>query len=318
MVAVLVVATLASANAAAQTLVGRGLVGRGPPAQRLVHRNLVAIRANPVGLLYDGRLAYRLRLYQDDSLALRDNFAGAGLAATVSPAFLRAGPVLEIAPASFATVWSSLQYARYFGTFDLLQSFPSPRSDFSDEELERRGDLANGDPLRPYAAGGWELSLGLDLQARAGQIAVRSQSRLVRADLDLREGDRTYYDQFTDLLMPDRGWSFINDLDAVFLALDSRLVVGLRYTASLPLYPESAYSPGDPEQHDNATQRLGPLAAYSFFSRDGSRFNAPTLLLVAQWWLDHRYRTGEETSQAVPLVGLAFRFHGDLIPFDAP
>ncbi len=311
LVAIVAIGLLAPATAAAQSLVDRG-----PPAHRLIHRSLVALRANPVGLLFDARLAYRLRLYEDESLALRDNFAGAGLAVTLSPAFLRAGPYVEIAPASIATVWASLQYTSYFGTFNLLQSFESPRSEFSDDEIERRGELPEGDPLEPYSAGGWELTTGLDLQARFGSIAVRSSGRMVYADLDLREGDTTYYDQLYDLLMPDRGWTFSNDLDGIFLAMGGRLAVGLRYTASLPLYPSDAYQVGEAEEHDNTTQRLGPLAAYSFYSRDGAALNAPTVILLAQWWLDHRYRTGEETSQGFPLIGLAFRVHGDLLALD--
>jgi hypothetical protein len=302
---------LVSAPAQAQTLTSRA-----PPPHRLIHRSLVALRANPVGLIYDGRLGYRLRLYDSESLALRDNYAGGGLAATVSPAFVRVGPYVEFAPASIITVWSSLHYGAYLGTFGLLQSFPSPRADFSDDELDRRAELEDDDPLKNYDATGLELTVGLDLQAKVGPIAVRSQTRSLYADLDLREGDRVYYDQVTDLLLPDEGWSLTTDFDTIYLALQGRLAVGARYTASIPLYAGDSYLPGEPEEHDNTTQRLGPLIAYSFFNRDGAAFNAPTILLIAQWWLDHRYRTGEETSQGVPLVALAFRFHGDLLAFD--
>ena len=64
-------------------------------------------------------------------------------AVTVSPAFLRVGPYVELAPASFVTLWTTLQYSTYFGSFGLMQSFESPRDDFSDNEIERRDELAD-------------------------------------------------------------------------------------------------------------------------------------------------------------------------------
>jgi hypothetical protein len=300
---------MTASPAAAQTLTGRA-----PPAHRVVHRSLLALRANPIGLLFDGRIGYRLRLYRDEGLALRDNYAGAGAALAASPAYVRVGPYVEVAPASVVTLWASAQYASYFGSFGLVQSFQSPRDNFDDDELDRRDELDDGDPLANYSTSGLELTLGLDLQARVGPVAVRAQNRLIRADLDLRAEDTVFYDQTTDLLVPDEGFAYVGDLDAAYLALDGRLIVALRYTASIPLYPDDAYLPRERRDSDNATQRLGPVLAYSFYSRDGAALNAPTVLLLAQWWLDHRYRTGEESSQALPLVAVGLRIHGDLLP----
>ncbi len=309
--AIVAAGVLLCAEASAQALADRA-----PPEHRLVHRELIALRGNPTGLILDARLSYRLRLYSDEGLALRDNYIGGGAAIAASPAFLRVGPYVEVAPASFVTLWSSLQYSSYFGTFGLLQSFASPRDDFSDEELDRRSELFDDDPLVNDSASGLELTVGLDLQAKVKSLAVRSQSRLIHANLDLREGDDTFYDQVTDSLMPDDGLTFITDLDAAYLTMDDHLVLGLRYTATVPFYSSSSYQPSEPQEHDNTTHRAGPVVAYTFFNRDGSSFNAPTVLLLVQWWLDHRYRTGAETSQAIPLAAVGFRVHGDLIPLD--
>ena len=38
----------------------------------------------------------------------------------------------------------------------------------------------------------------------------------------------------------------------------------------------------------------------------------PTLYLLAQWWVKHRYRTGQEVSQGLPMIVLGFSFTGDL------
>jgi hypothetical protein len=312
-----VAAVLGLLLVSSSTAQAQALANRAPPDHRVVHRSMIALRGNPSGLTYDGRLGYRLRLHENEGLALRDNFVGGGAALALTPAYVRIGPYVEVAPASFITLWSSLQYSRYFGGFGILQSFPSPRSNFSDDELERLDELPDDDPLANYSTSGLELTLGLDLQAKVGSVAVRSQSKLIRADLDLRDGDQVFYEQTTDVLMPDAGFSLVSDLDVAYLGfMAGRLVVAARYTASVPFYDSSAYLPGEPDDSDNASHRLGPIVAYTFHSRDGAAFNMPTLLLVAQWWLDHRYRAGAESSQGLPMVAIAFRFHGDLLALD--
>jgi hypothetical protein len=232
----------------------------------------------------------------------------------LSPAFLRLGPYVELAPMSMVTFWAQFALASYFGSFDLMQSFSSPRSEFSDDEIERLAAL--DPPENNYSATGTELSFGVDLQARLGPVLIRSRGRFVRADLPLREGDRVYYDQLYDVLAADGGWMFTNDLDAAWMGMGNRLVLGLRYTATVPFYGDDAYAPSEPNQHNNSHQRLGPLLSYSFWVRDGAKLNAPSVFLIVQWWLDHRYRAGQEHSQALPLIGLGFQFYGDLLPFD--
>jgi hypothetical protein len=296
---------LLASDASAQTLFDRG-----PPENRLIHRSLVAVRYNALGLVYDGRIGYRRRLYAHEGVAMRDNFVGGGLGLMLSPAYARVGPYVEIAPASFVTLWGALALDAYFGSFNLLQSFDSAAGDWSDDELERRGELADGDPLKPYSATGLEATLGVDLQAKAGPVLIRSRGRLVYADLGLREGDAVFYDQLYDTVIGDGGWLVTNDLDVAWMGMGNRLVAGLRYTATAPLYGDEH---GD---GDNNSHRLGPLVAYTFRYRDGARFNAPQVFVLVQWWLDHRFRAGQQTSQALPLIGVGFQFYGDLLSFD--
>ena len=75
---------------------------------------------------------------------------------------------------------------------------------------------------------------------------------------------------------------------------------------------------------ENAHQRLGLFAAYTFHDRGPSRFNKPTLIVIASWYLDHRYRTGQPdalpaggvaddyVSRAFPYVVVGFAFESDL------
>ncbi|MDC0709450.1 hypothetical protein POL68_13345 [Stigmatella sp. ncwal1] len=280
-----------------------------PPQHRIVHKSTFALRYNPVGLLFDGRFSYRYRLYESDSKALRDNFLGLGLAPTVSPAFLRLGPYVEFNPLTLFGVWATMQYVQYFGSFDLLQGFPGAQSDFSDSAIKR--NAANR-----FSAHGWELTLGATFQAKVSSLLIRSQAKLVRGDLNLHPGDRIYYDQLYDVGAPNRGWFLTNDLDVLYQGPGNKLIAGVRYTATAPFYNGSRhFDPDDLNMEvDNASHRVGPFVGYTFKAKDGARFNTPTIFFLAQWWLHHRFRTGEDTSAALPLVGIGFQTTGDFLP----
>jgi hypothetical protein len=122
-----------------------------------------------------------------------------------------------------------------------------------------------------------------------------------------------FYEQFVDLLLPRAGWYFTNDLDVLF-QVSSKLIVGVRHAFMSVDYPEESFLPGEERVTDSApTHRIGPLIAYTFFDEPGESFNRPTILLVANWYLDHRFRTGQDVSQAFPYLVLGFAFTGDLV-----
>ncbi len=284
------------------------LNNRAPPQHRLVHKTPFAFRVSPLGLLYDGRFSYRLRLYEHDSKVLRDNFIGIGVAPTLSPAFIRIGPYVEFNPTTIFGVWSTVQFAQYFGSFDLLQSFPGAQSTFSDSAIR-----ANS--ARKQATNGFEVTIGANLTLKFGPVVLRSQARLIYADMNLREGDRVYYDQFYDVLSPNRGWTITNDVDLIAMLFENQLLAGARYTFTIPLYdPARHFDPTNPvQQANNSMHRVGPFLGWTFFSDDGAAFNNPTVFLLIQWWAQHRFRTGADTPAALPLMGVGFQFTGDFL-----
>ncbi|WP_375768020.1 hypothetical protein NR798_41095 [Archangium gephyra] len=312
-VAVLTALVLLTAPAAS----AQGVPQEPPPQHRLVYRNLLVARLNPLGLLDEARLSYRYRLYRSESPALRDNFVSIGLAPGVSPAFGRLGVVAEVQPLSILQLWGMYEFVANFGTFRQLQSFPSARSDFSDTELYARDELPAGDARRPYANTGTQLTLGATLQFKVGPVVARSLFRLVRPDMSLREGDRVFYDIYYDVLAPNRGWYFVNDADLLYQT-GRGLTVGLRWASSHAFYGPEHFAPGEPQENLNTTHRLGPVVAYTFAEREGARFNSPTVLLMVNWWLTHRYRTGADSSAFFPYLALGFSFSGDLLPAPRP
>lgn len=297
---VLVLLLAPAEGASAQTLFGRG-----PPVHRLVHRNSLALRLNPLGLIYDGRFAYRRRLYASDSTALRDNFVSIGVAPGASPAFGRVGVIAEFQPLSVLTLYALYEMVGYFGVLDHLHSFPSSSSRFDDETL---GDGAE------YATLGSQLMLGANVQLKIADLVIRTQAKFIRADFDLRRGDRVFYDPFYDVLAPDRGWFFTDDTDVIYQP-SWGLLAGARYTVTRPFYGARHEDPSDPSPPDNRMHRLGPLVGWAIRQRDGDRANV-LVFATAQWWLVHRYRTGEETSQALPMLAAGIQTSGDLIPLD--
>ncbi len=278
------------------------LSDRGPPLHRVVHRNTLAIRVNPLGLIYEGRFAYRQRLYVSEKTALRDNFLGLGIAPGASPAFGRIGVLVELQPASFFGLYAIYEYMQYFGTFNLLASYPDQTADFSDTAIRNRSPA-------PYVTGGKMLTVGANLNLKVGPIVLRSQARLFAPDFTLRPGDTVLYDQLNDLLLPNARFTLVNDLDLLFQT-SFGFVAGVRYNLGIPFY--GALPTG--EVRDNSTHRLGPFFAYRFFDRDGARLNQPTLALVVNWYLKHRWRTGADSSAALPYIALAFNVVGDLLP----
>ena len=300
--AVVAVLTLLASTASAQPMLKDGP----PPEDRLVYTSLTALRLNAIGLAEVARLTYRKRLYLSDELALRDNYAGGGLSTTIVPAYVKLGALVETAPLSVLRLWAQFEVAAYFGSFWMIQSFDKPTDDFSDTTLRALAELAEGDPARNYPTAGTHGTLGADLQVKLGPVAVRNFTKLESSRLTLRPGEDYYYDQNQDSLTPNGGLLFLNDSDLLWVS-DFGLTAGARFSVMQPFY--------DPKEVNlNGSSRVGPLVAYTFFSEDGAAFNNPTILVVANWWLTHRYRTGADSSQLFPYIVLGFAFTGDLLP----
>ena len=142
------------------------------------------------------------------------------------------------------------------------------------------------------------------LRAKVGPVVLRSRLTAMMTDMDLRSGDTTWYDPFFDVLSEDGGWTLVNDADLLLMLLDEMLIVGVRHNTTQALHDESGF---------DAIQRIGPLAAYRFYDEPGSRVNRPTIFMLVNWYLAHPFRTGQDTSQAIPYVALGFALSGDLL-----
>lgn len=279
------------------------------PKHRLVYKNLLAARYNPLGLVNENAIGWAMRLYDRRGTLWEPAYLGLKLHTYVSPAYGRVGPQLEFSPLAILNLSATYDFTGYYGTFNQMQSFGTPAVDYSDTQLE-----ANDEAGASYATYGSMITLSALLQAKAGPIAVRDNVKGYYNDFKLRDGGKVYYDQMLDIMVPDRGWALSNDLDVLYL-FDNGLKLGARYTVTHAFYKDRHFQEGEPVTQPNGpTHRIGPAILYTFYDKPQRRFNKPTLIVLSQWWARHRYRTGADVSPAVPYLVIGFLFEGDLLP----
>lgn len=276
-----------------------------PPKHRVHYRSFTAARVNPLGLLHEDRFGYRRRLLEPGGPVTRETFAGLGIVSTITPAWTKLGPYLELQPLSILNLSASVEAMGFFRTFDQLQSFSNVNARFDDDTLRENG--RNG---RHYATTGRVTTMQGVLQFKLGPIAARETLRLLHTDITTRPGEPLYYDQIVDALMPAHGFTLTHDADLAVIPIDA-LTLGVRHSLVDAFYPAEAIPPGTTSIPSSPVQRVGPLISFKFFDEPGALVNAPTLTLLAQWWVQHPYRTGAYQPTALPLIALALAFTGD-------
>ena len=271
------------------------------------YRLTAAARLNPLGLFLGGTVLGRMRMYASDSAALKDNYIGFGPVLLLSPANMRVGAGLEVQPLSILQLSTSYELFAHFGSFEYLQSYPSPTYGTSDRDLR-----ALKDARQNYAGIGGVFTLAALLQLKVGPIAVRSNLRAFYYTMRLRAGDRVWYDSILDVMSPNHGWVLTKDTDLLYVT-NFGLAAGVRYTMTHSFFGAEHYEPGETPQPvlNSPTHRLGPFIAYTFFDRgERAAVNAPTLVLIVQWYMRHRYRAGQVSSAGLPQLALAFTVKG--------
>lgn len=291
-----------------------GLVTTGP-----YYRGTLAVRANPIGLFADLRGGFRLRLFNNPSrhILLRNTYVALGASVVASLGFVRPGIALEVQPLAILNLQVLYEpIVAWFpsGLSKNLQTYPSVAAAGAGAGVFS-GIVA--DPNNTQGLRGWQLTLQGTLQARVGQsLAIRDTVRAVRSSYDTstlaagHTADRVYYDPFYDVVAPLEGWVVANDLDVIATLTDLGTNIGLRYSSVVPVLGDL-----DDAAVTTTTHRLGPLISYTFREQRHSWINAPTLFFLAQWWIQHQWRTGGDhpntVTQYLPMFILGFSFRGD-------
>jgi hypothetical protein len=292
-----------------------------PPAKRLVLNSLNIFRWNPIGLESQNRFGWQQRIYEGKGRATRDNFWFAGTYLRLNPASVRAAAMIEVQPLAVFNLRLTAEQLYYYGNFTFLQSRGSATDDLSDAAMKQNRE----GPLGNYAGGGQHVSIEPTLQVAFGpkerQIVIRNKTLLGWFNMDLRSGDRVWYEPTLDVPVPRQGWVLANDADLLWRGTVGKatLTLGLRYSMVRPLYDSGEVKAG--EEPDAAAalkdhHRLGLLAAYTFYDTVDARFEKPTVLLIASRYLDHAHRLGvgpNSVNANVPYLVLGFAFQSDLL-----
>jgi hypothetical protein len=296
-----------------------------PSGWRLMLSDLTILRLNPIGLETRGRFGLQKRLYYSEKKMTKTNFMFVGAFPKLNPASASLGLGGELQPASMFNLRAFGEIQQFFGTFGHLQSFHSADANYSDERIK---DLKDDPVLKPQSTHMLHASIQPMLMAKVGPIALRALFQFDYWNFDVRDGDTTAYEPTYDTLLPDNGWTFTTDTDLLYTG-KKRLAIGLRHTFVKPIYKSRHFASDaafDAYDNENSHQRLGLFAAYTLRDDGPSRFNKPTLILIASWYLSHKYRTGEPdtlpidhtaddyVSRAVPYIIAGFAFESDFIP----
>jgi len=315
-----------------------------PPKHRISYNNLTVARLNPLGLINRLLIEYRYRLYDEPSLLKNGSYIGVGVETQLSPGLATVRPQIQIQPLAVLKLRAGYGLFTHFGTFDLNSSFESPLDEHYAAEIAARG------PDEAYANIGGQGVFGALVQAKVWQIAIRNDLNFFVSNMQLKDGDNVWYSQLDDMMLEGDGWHLTNDSDVLWLS-DFGLTVGVRNTITKAFYNDSSFRPGElaiverDGDPNGPTNRVGPLVAYTFYDdpREHPRFNRPSILVISQWWTNHRYRTGallddpynresitvnSETGEreevgsigdglpAMPYLVIGFAFEGDLFQFD--
>jgi len=280
--------------------------GQGP--NTIHYTNLTALRYNPLGLQNQFEVNFRRQLFDPgDSPILENNYIALVIAPIFSPATARLGVALDVRPLNILKLEVRYEALFYFGNFNLLPAFAHANEDFSDSAIKDRGEAGLN-----YATQGSQVTLDAEVRAPLGPFVVRSRFKASYVDVALRGEDTVWYEQYFDILLPKSGWFFMNDAD-LLLPLGN-LTVGIRHHFSTTSYPDEAFLEGESRTTSSVpNHRLGPIVAYRFSDNPGATWNQPTVILLVNWYLKHRWRTGADVSQAIPYVVLGFAFNGDFL-----
>ncbi|MBA2543397.1 MAG: hypothetical protein H0V17_27395 [Deltaproteobacteria bacterium] len=306
-------------------------IGVSPPGHwRVIVSDLSILRVNPIGIETRARIGLQKRLYASQKPISQNNFMFLGAYPKLNPASAHLALGGEFQPASIFNLKANVEIQKYFGSFGFLQSFTTPHANYSDQTLK---DLEDVPGFEPQSATAFHAALHPMLQLKLGKIAVRSLFQIDYWDFKLRDGDTVAYEATYDTLLPDKGFTLATDTDVLFVGKPG-LAVGLRHTWVKPLYKQKHFADPDLSAMENSDelerfgsnnghQRLGLFAAYTLHDRGPSRFNKPTVIVIASWYLDHEYRTGapdamgpdqrpdDFTSRAFPYLLVGFAFESD-------
>lgn len=252
---------------------------------------------NNLGLQFGGEGGYRWRLYDHDSLALKDNFLKLGVTAVVTPATIAGGPVLRIKPASFFFFSVAYIYRLYLPAFmggTVFKDMEDVRSHFQGTTYfydgQQRLDARVNDVIARNNGrllfGAHLLRFGATLQLRfKGVLAlVNARMYLLWAPFEDVDNSQVYYEATYDVMVKKEDQIFDMIAGLGYQWRNFRFLGTVSYTLAV--------------QSQEVRLGIGPAFQWVFLKKWRSVYQ-PSLLVIARWWAQHRFRVG-------PMPNIAF------------
>jgi hypothetical protein len=282
------------------------------------YSSLLAPRVNPLGLEERLWIGYQYRLYNKDKTILNGSNLAIFFRPIINPAVALVGATVQVQPAAVLRLRATYSYVQWFGTFQFVQSYESPYDDYSEQRIDEQSEIGTN-----YVTNAQQVELEALVQAKVKSVVFRSATfGIYNHYKSLRGDDDVLYDPRFELMVPGQGWMLANDTDLLYLhefkhgkraAKKASMVAGARATTLMPFFKDEVYEEGDVVKNPVGPQfRLGPAVGYTWFDRPERKFNKPTLLLLSQWNILHRWRTGRDVITAYPTIIIAFAFSGQL------
>lgn len=282
------------------------------------YSSLLAPRVNPLGLEERLWIGYQYRLYNKDKTILNGSNLGIFFRPILNPAVALVGATVQVQPAAVLRLRATYSFVQWFGTFQFVQSYESPYDDYSEQRIDEQSNVETN-----YVTNAQQVELEALIQAKVKSVVFRSSTfGIYNHYKSLRGDDDVLYDPRFELLVPGQGWMLANDTDLLYLhefkhgkraAKKASMVAGARVTTLMPFFKDEVYEEGDVIKNPVGPQvRVGPAVGYTWFDRPEKKFNKPTLLLLSQWNVLHRWRSGRDVITAYPTIIIAFAFSGQL------
>lgn len=245
-----------------------------PPAVQETHGQLAA-SVNNSGLQQSLDWSWRRPLFRSANPLLTEAHISAGALAAITPASVRGGAWVEIAPVSFFVLRAGVDPAHYFGTFDAITSFDRADAAFDDTARKQRASAHSGQTRKFYVSP--------TLQLRAGRVAGQTS-------LDLEQWSSSaagpyFYEPTRDTLLAVSGDHLMTSSTAVVYELP------LERGGTLAFGPVHSLSRVN-GAHLNQIQRLGALVMHQSVGRHFGVV-APRTTLVLTRYLDDPSKRGQ-------------------------
>jgi hypothetical protein len=165
------------------------------PAGALDLRGRLGASINNLGLQQSFDLSWNHPLSASQHPLLSEAHIAVGGSTAITPAHVRAGAWVEVAPVSVFVVRAGAEPGHYFGTFNSLTSFDSRTDAFDTDSRRERGGATAGAATRVYVTP--------TLQFRAGRVAGATS-----ADLEWWSSNAAgpfFYEPTRDTLLDTKG-----------------------------------------------------------------------------------------------------------------